>query len=68
MASDDPKASARIAALHEEMDAIHLANTLYWKEREGARGHAERAEHQHRQDRLEEIRSELARLRRADFS
>jgi hypothetical protein len=55
--------NVKIAALTVEMNAIHFANSLYWKQ-----GHSQtvaaRAEYQRRQDRLEEIRTELARLRR----
>jgi hypothetical protein len=55
--------NVKIAALTVEMDAIHFANSLYWKQ-----GHSQtvaaRADYQRRQDRLEEIRTELARLRR----
>jgi hypothetical protein len=54
--------NVKIAALTAEMDAIHFANSLYWKQ-----GHSQtvaaRVEYQRRQDRLEEIRTELARLR-----
>jgi hypothetical protein len=54
----------RIAALREEMDAIHAANRLYWQAGE-EHTLAERAEYQFRQDRLDKIRSELAQLRLA---
>jgi len=54
--------NVKIAALTVEMDSIHFANTSYWKQ-----GHSQtvaaRAEYQRRQDRLEEIRTELAQLR-----
>jgi hypothetical protein len=54
--------NVKMAALSVEMDAIHFANSLYWKQ-----GHSQtvaaRAEYQRRQDRLEEIRTELAQLR-----
>jgi hypothetical protein len=29
----DAKAKTRIAFLNEEMDAIHYANSLYWKQK-----------------------------------
>ena len=58
--SDSTK-QARIAALTEEMDAIHFANYRYW-EQGGAVTREQRAEHQRRQDRMEEIRKELAQL------
>jgi hypothetical protein len=54
--------TARIAALNAEIDAIHSANTLYWRVGEAATLEA-RAEYRSRLDRLEEIRSELAQLR-----
>jgi hypothetical protein len=53
---------ARIAALNAEIDAIHSANILYWRQG-GAATHEARAEYRHRLDRLEEIRMELAKLR-----
>ena len=51
----------QIAALTVEMDAIHFANGLYWKQ-QNFQTVAARAEYQRRQDRLEEIRIELAQL------
>jgi transposase-like protein len=53
----------RISALAEEMDAIHSSNSRYWKQGSTVTSE-ERAEYQQRQDRLEEIRKELAELRR----
>jgi hypothetical protein len=58
----DSTRTARIAALKEEIHSIHAANALYWKQGEN-QTRAARAEYQRRQDRLEEIRSELAQLR-----
>ncbi len=60
----EPKARtmARIAALNEEMDAIHFANNLYWK-RGPLQTLAAKAEYQFRNERLEEIRAECAQLR-----
>ena len=65
----DPEATRkeRIAVLQEEIDLIHYANEyaneLYWRQ---ANPSAEaKAEYYRRQDRLEEIRSELAELRKA---
>jgi|ERR1700722_5209439 len=55
--------NVKIAALTVEMDAIHFANSLYWKQGY-SQTVAARAEYQRRQDRLEEIRTELAQLRR----
>jgi hypothetical protein len=61
----DPEATrkARIAVLQEEIDFIHYANELYW--RQANPSDAAKAEYYRRQDRLEEIRSELAELRKA---
>ena len=53
---------AKIAALEEEMDSIHAADTLYW-ERGPNQTREERVEYQRRQVRLREIRRELAALR-----
>jgi hypothetical protein len=58
----DSQMKARIAALKEEMDGIHLLNRSYWQLGE-ASSFEERAEYQRRLDRLEEIREELARLK-----
>jgi hypothetical protein len=55
--NSEPK-HKRIAALHEEMDAIHLANRLYWAQK--SHGRDADSEHQKRQSRLEEIRKELS--------
>ena len=46
------------AALREEIDSIHFANKRYWKDRVPSR--EARAEHQRREDRLQEIRRELS--------
>jgi hypothetical protein len=58
----DPEAKrkARIAALQEEIAFIHHANELYW--RQAKPSDAAKADHYRRQDRLDEIRSELAQL------
>jgi hypothetical protein len=58
----DSIAKARTKELHEEMDAIHRANVLYWKQGE-LHDRAARAEHERRQKRLDEIRTELTELR-----
>jgi hypothetical protein len=55
--NSEPK-HKRIAALHEEMDAIHFANRLYWDQK--SHGRDADSEHQKRQSRLEEIRKELS--------
>ena len=47
--------------LHEEMDAIHYANNLYWKH-SGPTTHELKADYESRNQRLEEIRAELAKL------
>jgi hypothetical protein len=57
----DSAVRAEIAALHEEMDAIHAVNSLYWKQGEAVTVEA-RAQYQRRLDRLEEIRTELTQL------
>jgi len=58
----DPEArrKARIAVLLGEIDVIHRANQLYWREANPSDG--AKADHYRRQDRLEEIRSELDEL------
>jgi hypothetical protein len=48
----------RITALREELKSIHFANILFWGQGPEHNG-ASRAEYQHRQDRLQEIRREL---------
>jgi hypothetical protein len=60
----DADKRARIDGLNKEMDAIYFADRQYWERREGIT-HDARIEHQRRQERLEEIREELARLRSA---
>jgi hypothetical protein len=59
------KRKSKIAILHEEMDAIHHVNSLYWKQKEG-HTQSEKAQYEFRQERLEKIRGELDGLRRAD--
>jgi hypothetical protein len=49
---------ARTADLQEEMDFIHYANELYW--RQANPSDAARADYYRRQEWLEEIRNELA--------
>ncbi len=58
----DPGATkeARIAALKEEIAAIHQANEVYW--RQANPSNAAKADYYRRQNRLEDIRSELAEL------
>ena len=60
----DPEArrKARIAVLQEEIVAIHYANERYW--RQANPSDTAKADYYRRQDRLEEIRSELAELQK----
>lgn len=51
----DATRQARIAVLQEEMDFIHYANELYWRQKNHS--DAARTEYYNRQDRLEEIRN-----------
>jgi hypothetical protein len=51
---------ARIAVLQKEIEFIHYANELYWRQTRPSV--AAKAEYYQRQDRLLEIRSELAEL------
>ena len=53
--------SMRLAALTEEIDAIHFANSLFWKHKE-TRTRGATAAYQSRKERLDQIRGELARL------
>ena len=53
---------AKIATLEEEMESIHAADTLYWKQGT-SQTREERVEYERRQVRLREIRRELAALR-----
>jgi hypothetical protein len=55
------KTRARIASLSKETDAIHHANSLYWKQGQ-SQTLAAKAEYQFRNERLERIRTELAQL------
>jgi hypothetical protein len=57
------KKRAQIELLREEIDAIHFANSLYWKRADGPPTRDARAEYQRRLDRLEEIRKELSKLK-----
>jgi len=63
----EAKTKAKIAFLNAEMDAIHHANSLYWK-RGKSQTHTARAKYQFRNERLEQIREELARLRSSQSS
>jgi hypothetical protein len=55
------RTKTKIAVLNEEMDGIHFVNSLYWGRGEAVSTEA-RAEYRRRQDRLDAIRTELARL------
>jgi hypothetical protein len=57
----DVIARTRLAALRQEIDAIHFANSLFWRHKEAHTRDAI-AEYQSRQERLDQIREELARL------
>jgi hypothetical protein len=50
-----------MTVLSQELDSIHHANRLFW-EQGTAHGRNAKVEYYCRQDRLEEIRSELAEL------
>jgi hypothetical protein len=52
------KVARIIAVLRKEIDAIHHANPLYWKQNTAVTDAAQKA-YQRRQDRLEEIRQAL---------
>jgi hypothetical protein len=60
VAMDDALRHARLAALRDEMDAIHLANKLYWSST--GRSHEADMEHQLRQERLDQLRREMDEL------
>lgn len=57
----DIAAELKIEALSREMGRIHLANRLYWSHGESASVEA-RAEHQYRQEQLEQVRASLVHL------
>jgi hypothetical protein len=52
---------ARMAVLSVEMHSIHHANRRFWEQKK-AHGRKAKVEYYRRQDRLEEIRSELAEV------
>lgn len=58
----DSRTKVKIAFLNEEMDKIHAANGVYWKQGKSQSATA-RAEYEFRNERLEKIRAELAYLR-----
>ncbi len=52
--------STKLVALRKEIDAIHLANRLYWDQKKHSQ--AASAEYEQRQERLEQIRREMEEL------
>jgi hypothetical protein len=60
--SQNAKTRARIAFLNLEMDELH-ASTRAYREKVNEQSEEERTKYQWRQDRLDGIREELARLR-----
>ena len=50
----------RIAVLEEEVDSIHFANKVYWEQKRA--GREATAEYERRQDRLNQVRTELFEL------
>jgi len=55
-----------VATLSQEIDAIHIANVLYWKSASRELGREARVEYERRRERLEEIRQDLRFLSPAD--
>jgi hypothetical protein len=53
--------SPKLAALRDEIEAIHFANRLYWNQKKPSR--AAIAEYERRQERLEQIRREMEDLK-----
>lgn len=49
-----------LAALQQELEAIHAANKLYWNRQRHSR--EDDMEHQGRQERLEHLREEMNKL------
>jgi len=52
---------AKMTVLNREIDSIHHANRLFWEQKR-VYGREAKVEYYCRQDRLEEIRSEMAEL------
>jgi hypothetical protein len=59
---EDSVRQAELVALEEEMEAIHLANMLYWNCE--AHSHEADLEYQLRQERLKQVRKEYRRPER----
>jgi hypothetical protein len=57
---DEAVRQAKLAALSQELDAIHVANKVYWDRKEHNR--QDDMEHQLRQERLEQVRKEMSEL------
>ena len=57
----DFRTKEKIEFLNKEMDSLHVANTVFWREK--TQTLATKALYHFRQNRLEEIRSELVQLR-----
>jgi hypothetical protein len=59
----DVAKEAKIGSLREEINALHFANSLYWRQPAGSAPREARAEYAHRQDRLDAIRREILDVR-----
>jgi hypothetical protein len=57
----DISTKQKIIALTAEMEGIHFANREYWRKGDAVTT-AERAEHERRKEKLEEIRTEVANV------
>ncbi len=57
---DDATRQAKLAILQKELEAIHIANKVYWSQKK--RSHDVDMDHQKRQERLDKIRREMNEL------
>jgi hypothetical protein len=57
----------QIGALRQEVDSIHHANNLYWTQTLNCASRESKAKFFLRKDRLEEIMSELSRLKKSSY-
>jgi hypothetical protein len=57
----------QIGALRQEVDSIHQANSLYWQQTLYCDSRESKAELYRRQGRLEDILSEISRLRKSSY-
>jgi hypothetical protein len=57
----------QIGELRQEVDSIHHANSLYWEQTLYCDSGESKADFYRRQGRLEEILSELSRLRKSTY-